>query len=115
MIALEMPKLAMNEAITVVEASLNSSEPISGTTVRSSPTMPPTKAFTRSSSANCRQFSLSPSCIGEWPAPAAVRTSGMLRPLLRWPHAARSRRRTYAPVAAMPRPSPCPCLVVRPA
>ena len=41
------PKLMMNEATTVAEAILNSSDPISGTTVRSSPTMPPTKAFTK--------------------------------------------------------------------
>ena len=44
----------------MVEAILNSSEPISGTTVRSSPTMPPTKALIRTSSENCCQFSRKP-------------------------------------------------------
>jgi len=34
---------------------------MSGTTVRSIPTMPPTKAFTSTKRANCRQFSLKPS------------------------------------------------------
>ena len=47
----------------VVEASWNSSVPISGTTVRSSPTMPPTKALISTSSANCCQFSRRPSVM----------------------------------------------------
>ena len=49
----------------VVDAILNSSEPISGTTVRSNPTMPPTKALIRISSENCCQFSRRPSRIPE--------------------------------------------------
>jgi hypothetical protein len=47
-------------------AILNSSKPISGTIVRSSPTMPPANALTRPSSENCRQFSRRPnSMLGE--------------------------------------------------
>jgi hypothetical protein len=44
----------------VVEAMWNSCEPISGTTVPCSPTMPPTKALMRTSSENCCQFSRKP-------------------------------------------------------
>src|ERR1019366_1871076 len=58
-----MPKLTMKETTIVVEAILNSSEPIRGTTVRSSPTMPPTNALMRTSSENCRQFSRKPSSM----------------------------------------------------
>ncbi|OIQ67726.1 hypothetical protein GALL_506940 [mine drainage metagenome] len=54
------PKLTMKETTIVVEAMPNSSDPISGTTVRSIPTMPPTKALITTSKANCGQFSLSP-------------------------------------------------------
>ena len=57
----ETPKLMMKETTSVVEAMPNASAPISGTTVRSIPTMPPTKALMRTSSANCRQFCFSPS------------------------------------------------------
>src|SRR6185312_8228159 len=56
-----MPKETMKDTTSVVDASLNSSAPISGTTVRSIPTMPPTKALMRTSSENCRQFSRRPS------------------------------------------------------
>ena len=63
--AFTTPKLTMKETTSVVEVIPNSSEPISGTTVRSIPTMPPTKALIRTSKANCGQFSLSPSLTGE--------------------------------------------------
>ena len=63
--ALTTPKLTMKETTSVVEAMPNSSEPISGTTVRSMPTMPPTKALIRTSSANCRQLARSPSVTPE--------------------------------------------------
>ena len=59
---------------SVVEAIPNSSAPISGTTVRSMPTMPPTKALIRTSSANCRQFSLSPRRAGGTEGPPLVVT-----------------------------------------
>src|SRR6185312_2586451 len=59
--AFTTPKLTMKETTSVVEPILNSSAPISGTTVRSIPTIPPTKALIRSSSANCGQFSFKPS------------------------------------------------------
>jgi hypothetical protein len=58
---LDMPKLTMKETTIVVEVILNSSEPVSGTTVRSSPTMP--KALTTTSRENCRQFSRKPSSL----------------------------------------------------
>ena len=45
----------------VAELMPNSSAPINGTTVRSSPTMPPTKAFTSTSSENWARFSRRPS------------------------------------------------------
>src|SRR5260221_2842916 len=51
----------MNDVTRVVDVIRNSAEPISGITVRSSPTMPPTKALTRTSSENCRKFSARPS------------------------------------------------------
>jgi hypothetical protein len=59
--ALTTPKLTMNETTIVVEAIRNYWEPISGTTVRSSPTMPPTRALTSTNSENCPQFSRKPS------------------------------------------------------
>jgi hypothetical protein len=62
-IALTMPKLTMNEVTAAVEASWNVSLPISGTSVRSSPTMPPTNALISTSSVNCCQFSRSPSAM----------------------------------------------------
>src|SRR5262249_35998266 len=43
-----------------LEAMPNCSAPINGTTVRSRPTMPPTKALMTTSSVNCFQFFLSP-------------------------------------------------------
>src|SRR5829696_4716755 len=58
--AFTTPKETMNEKIAVLRTSPNSSEPTSGTTVRSRPTIPPTKALTSTSMANCRQFSLRP-------------------------------------------------------
>src|SRR6185503_3811347 len=63
--AFTTPKLTMKETTSVVELILNSSEPISGTTVRSIPTIPPTKALIRTSKANCGQFSFSPSRTDE--------------------------------------------------
>src|SRR5690349_9095572 len=51
----------MNETTIVVEAIRNVSDPIKGTTVRSSPTIPPTNAFTSTSRENCCQFSRRPS------------------------------------------------------
>src|SRR5581483_6593742 len=50
--ALTTPKLTMNEVTAAAEARWNSSEPISGTTVRSMPTIPPTKALMSTSSEN---------------------------------------------------------------
>ena len=50
--AFTTPKLTMKETTNVVESILNSSAPISGTTVRSIPTIPPTKALIRTSKAN---------------------------------------------------------------
>ena len=51
----------MNEKTTTSEPIPNSSVPMSGTTVRSRPTMPPTKALTRTRSENCARFSRRPS------------------------------------------------------
>ena len=58
--ALTTPKLTMKETTSVVEAMPNSSEPISGTTVRSIPTMPPTKALIRTSKRELRPVLLQP-------------------------------------------------------
>src|SRR5215213_1201326 len=71
--ALTSPKEAMKEKMAVLRTSPNCSEPMSGTTVLSMPTMPPTKALTSISSVNCRQFSLSPK-----------RTLGDATPRLTW-------------------------------
>src|SRR5262245_47833152 len=54
----------MNESTTVLEVMPNSDFASRGTTERSSPTMPPTKALTSTSKLNCCQFSRSPSRIG---------------------------------------------------
>ena len=62
----------MKETTSVVELILNSSEPISGTTVRSIPTMPPTKALISTSKANCGQFSFSPNRTDEAVCGAAI-------------------------------------------
>ncbi len=63
--AFTTPKLTMKETMIVAEPMPNSSAPISGTTVRSRPTMPPTKALIRTSKANCGQFSFSPNRTDE--------------------------------------------------
>jgi len=62
--ALTTPKLMMNEVTATVEASWKVSLPISGTSVRSSPTMPPTKALMTTRRLNCCQF---------WRSPRAMR------------------------------------------
>src|SRR5262245_37229461 len=54
----------MKLTMTVLRRRPNSSAPRSGTTVRSNPTMPPTKALTTISRANWRQFACKPSCMG---------------------------------------------------
>src|SRR5690349_11754033 len=59
--ALTMPKLTRNERTTVLEASPNSPRAMSGRTVRSSPTIAPTKALTTTSSVNWRQLAPRPS------------------------------------------------------
>src|SRR5579859_873639 len=59
--ALMTPNEMMKDTTSVVDSSLNSSAPIKGTTVRSSPTMPPTNALMRTRSENCCQFSRRPS------------------------------------------------------
>src|SRR5262249_703102 len=61
--ALTTPKLMMKDVTAAVEASWKVSLPIIGTSVRSSPTMPPTKALISTSNENCRQFSRSPSAM----------------------------------------------------
>ena len=61
--ALTTPKETMKESAIVREARPNSCSASSGTTVRSSPTMPPTKALIRTRRLNCCQFSRSPSRI----------------------------------------------------
>ncbi len=61
--ALASPKEAIKERIAARDAIPNSVSAMSGSTARSSPTIAPTKAFTRTSSENCRQFSLSPSVM----------------------------------------------------
>ena len=50
--ALVTPKLTMNETIAVFDARPNSRSPMSGTTVRSRPTMAPTKALISTRSEN---------------------------------------------------------------
>src|SRR5262249_52597504 len=71
--ALMTPKLTMKETTNVVEAILNSSEPISGTTVRSRPTMPPTKALIRTSRENCGQLARRPRLTLGTPSAADIR------------------------------------------
>jgi hypothetical protein len=57
---LTTPKLMMKDVTNVVDAILNSSEPINGTTVLSRPTMPPTNALIRTSRENCGQLARKP-------------------------------------------------------
>ena len=59
-IALMTPKLTMKETMSVVDAMPNSSDPMSGTTVLSIPTMPPTNALISMSSPNCPMLALRP-------------------------------------------------------
>src|SRR5947208_816545 len=63
MIALVTPKLTMKDVMAVFELRPNSCSPRSGSTVRSRPTMAPTKELRTTSSANCGRFSRSPSRI----------------------------------------------------
>src|SRR6516165_4911019 len=74
-IALTVPKLMMNEVIATVEASWKVSLPINGTSVRSRPTMPPTNPLISTSSANCCQFSRSPSAMRGFAVGAVVAAS----------------------------------------
>src|SRR5215217_1941190 len=59
--ALTTPKETMNEKMAVLRTSPNSCEPMSGTTVRSRPTIPPTKALISTSKENWPAFSRNPS------------------------------------------------------
>src|SRR5437879_1208977 len=61
--ALTMPKLTKKDRATVWETSPKSARAMSGTTVRSSPTMAPTKALTTTRRANWRQLAPRPSRI----------------------------------------------------
>ena len=61
--ALTMPKLTKKDRTTVLETSPKSACAMSGTTVRSSPTMAPTKALTTTRRANWRQLAPRPSRI----------------------------------------------------
>src|SRR3989475_6549977 len=63
--ALTMPKLTRKERTTVFETSPKSASAMSGTTVRSSPTIAPTKALTTTSSVNWRQLAPRPSRMGD--------------------------------------------------
>src|SRR5213593_4505871 len=56
MTAFVTPKLTMNEVMAVFEVSPNSCSPRSGSTVRSKPTMAPTKAFSTTRRVNCGRF-----------------------------------------------------------
>src|SRR3989440_9026916 len=58
--ALTMPKLIMKERTAVVEDRPKTRCPSSGTMLRSSPTMPPTKALTMTRSVNGCQFARRP-------------------------------------------------------
>ncbi len=59
--ALVTPKLTRKDRAAEAETSPNSALAISGTMVRSSPTMEPTKALTTTNSVNCCQLALRPS------------------------------------------------------
>src|SRR2546425_5893765 len=63
--ALTMPKLTRKESTTVFETSPKSAWAMSGTTVRSSPTIAPTKPLTTTSSVNWRQLAPRPSRMGD--------------------------------------------------
>jgi hypothetical protein len=65
--ALTSPKVTMNEKMAVLSISPNSWAPMSGTTVRSRPTIPPTKALTSTRRANWPRFSRRPSRTEEGP------------------------------------------------
>src|SRR5215211_1424728 len=77
--ALTTPKETMKESAIVREARPNSCSASSGTTVRSNPTIPPTKALIRTRSVNCCQFSRSPSRIA---GAATLGDSTAIRPCL---------------------------------
>jgi len=64
-----------------VGAVIKDRAPISGTTVRSSPTMPPTQALTTKSRPNCRQFSARPRRTGPGADAAARAMLRRLRPV----------------------------------
>src|SRR5947208_4519458 len=63
--ALTMPKLTKKDRTTVWETSPKSARAMSGTTVRSSPTVAPTKALTTTRRANWRQLAPRPSWMGD--------------------------------------------------
>src|SRR6266496_608229 len=59
--ALTIPKLTIKERVSDLDVSPKSALAISGTTVRSKPTIAPTNALTMTSSVNCCQFASRPS------------------------------------------------------
>src|SRR2546426_7266613 len=63
--ALTIPKLTRKDSTTVFETSPKSAWAMSGTTVRSSPTIAPTKALTTTSNVNWRQLAPRPSRMGD--------------------------------------------------
>src|SRR2546428_10496961 len=63
--AFTTPKLMRKERTTVFETRPKSAWAMSGTTVRSSPTIAPTNALTTTSSANWRQLAPRPSRMGD--------------------------------------------------
>ncbi|HEV2257997.1 MAG TPA: hypothetical protein VGS06_33095 [Streptosporangiaceae bacterium] len=72
--ALAAPNAMMNEKMARYPDRWNTRAPIKLVVAHSRPTIPPTNAFTRTSSVNCGQFACSPSRTGRSPAPPAVFT-----------------------------------------
>src|SRR6266545_1155315 len=62
--ALTIPKLTINERASDFEVSPKSASAMRGTTVRSKPTIAPTKALTMTSNVNCCQLARNPSFKG---------------------------------------------------
>src|SRR6266508_6700198 len=59
--ALTIPKLTIKESVSDLEVRPKSACAMRGTTVRSSPTIAPTKALTKTSKVNCCQLARNPS------------------------------------------------------
>ena len=95
--AFTIPNAAMNVSVEENAVRPNSSSARSGRTVRSWPIIPPTRAFTPTSSRNWARFSRSPSRMGFDASVVSVRPVMIRPPATGWSRSTRCRVRRRVP------------------